>query len=163
MIKRQSQNRVYRQGFTLIEILIVVVILGILAAVVLPRIRNTEDGVARAVFLSNGRMFIMAAIRFRVDTGQFLEDSSSGALPAGFEQYVQAEKWVGGTPIGGVWDAELNSFGITSALGVHFNGSGATRDDAYMAQLDATIDDGDLTTGGFRKIADDRYYYIIAD
>lgn len=163
MINRQSKNRVYRQGFTLIELLIVMVILGALASVVIAQFRNTGEGVASAVFHSNGRMFVKAAIRFRLDTGQFLEDTSSGALPTGFERYVQAENWVGGTPIGGVWDAELNSYGITSALGVHFDGTGATRDDVYMAELDAAIDDGDLTTGGFRKIADDRYYFIIAD
>ena len=163
MINRQSKNRVYRQGFTLIEILIVVVILGILASIVIAQFRDASDDAVRATFLINGKTFVESAMRFRLDTGQFLEDSSSGALPAGFEQYVQAEKWVGGTPIGGVWDAELNSFGITSALGVHFNGSGATRDDAYMVQLDAAVDDGDLATGGFRKIAADRYYFIIAD
>ena len=163
MINRQSKNRVYRQGFTLIEILIVVVILGILASIVIAQFRNASDDAVRATFLINGKTFVEAAMRFQLDTGQFLEDSSSGALPAGFEQYVQAEKWVGGTPIGGVWDAELNSFGITSALGVHFNGSGATRDDAYMAQIDAAVDDGDLATGSFRKIAGDRYYFIIAD
>ena len=163
MINRQSKNGVYRQGFTLIEILIVVVILGILASIVIAQFRDASDDAVRATFLINGKTFVESAMRFRLDTGQFLEDSSSGALPAGFEQYVQPEKWVGGTPIGGVWDAELNSFGITSALGVHFNGSGATRDDAYMVQLDAAVDDGDLATGGFRKIAGDRYYFIIAD
>ncbi len=163
MINRQSQNRVYRQGFTLIEILIVVVILGILAGVVLAQFRSANDDAAKAAFLINGKTFVESAMRFQLDTGQFLEDSSSGALPAGFEQYVQAEKWVGGTPIGGVWDAQLNEDGITSAIGVHFNGTGATRDDAYMQEVDAMIDDGVLAAGGFRKIAGGRYYFIIAD
>ena len=163
MINRPSHNKFYRQGFTLIEILIVVVILGILASVVLGQIGNAVDDAAKAAFVTNGKTFVESAMRFQLDTGEFLEDSSSGALPAGFEQYVQPENWVGGTPIGGVWDAELDSFGITSALGVHFDGSGVTRDDAYMAQLDAVVDDGDLVTGSFRKIDGDRYYFIIAD
>ncbi len=163
MINRQSQNSVSRQGFTLIEILIVVVILGILASVVIAQFRDASGDAMRSTFLINGKTFVESAMRFQLDTGQFLEDSSSGALPAGFEQYVQPEKWVGGTPIGGVWDAELNSFAITSALGVHFNGSGATRDDVYMAQIDAAVDDGDLATGSFRQIAGDRYYFIIVD
>ncbi len=163
MINRPSQNGVFRQGFTLIEILIVVVIVGILASIVIAQFRDASDDSMRATFLINGKTFVEAAMRFQLDTGQFLEDSSSGALPAGFEQYVQPEKWVGGTPIGGVWDAELNSFGITSALGVHFNGAGVTRDDVYMSQIDAAIDDGDLATGGFRRIAGDRYSFIIVD
>jgi len=62
-----------------------------------------------------------------------------------------------------VWDSENNSFGVISALGVHFNGTGDTRDDAFMQQIDANLDDGDLATGGLQKIADDRYYFIVAD
>ena len=76
---------------------------------------------------------------------------------------MQQNKWEGGTPIGGVWDAENNSFGLTSSIGVHFNGMGKTRDDAYMQQIDAAMDDGDLATGGFRKIAGDRYYMVVVE
>ena len=163
MINRSSKSRVSRQGFTLIEILIVIVILGILATVVIAQFRNAGDDAMKSTFLINGKTFVESAMRFQLDTGQFLEDSGSGALPAGFEQYVQAEKWVGGTPIGGVWDVELNDNGITSGIGVHFNGAGVTRDDLYMQGIDAMVDDGDLATGGFRQIAADRYYFIIAD
>ena len=77
--------------------------------------------------------------------------------------YVQQNKWEGGTPVGGVWDAELNSFGLTSSIGVHFNGTGRTRDDTYMRQIDAAMDDGDLATGSFRKIAGDRYYMVVVE
>jgi len=56
---------------------------------------------------------------------------------------------------------ELNSFGITSALGVHFN-DGTNPGDAYMQEIDQIYDDGNLATGGFQKIAVNRYYFIIA-
>ena len=55
------------------------------------------------------------------------------------------------------------NIGLTSALGVHFNGMGETRDDAYMSGIDAVVDDGNLSTGGFRKLAGDRYYFILED
>ncbi len=32
-----------------------------------------------------------------------------------------------------------------------------------MQQIDAAMDDGDLATGGFRKIADDRYYMVVVE
>ena len=48
-----------------------------------------------------------------------------------------------------------------SAFGVHFNGTGNTQDDAYMTEIDRTLDDGDLTTGAFQKIDSDRYYNIV--
>lgn len=52
--------------------------------------------------------------------------------------------------------------GPLPAVGVHFWGGGPAKDDAYMQQIDAVVDDGELTTGWFRKIAGDRYYFIIA-
>ncbi len=89
MINRPSHNNSYRQGFTLIEILIVVVILGILASVVLGQFGNAADDAARSTFVTNGKTFVESAMRFQLDTGQFLEDSSCGDLPNGFEDYVQ--------------------------------------------------------------------------
>ena len=52
---------------------------------------------------------------------------------------------------------------MTSALGVHFDGTGQTRDDMYMREIDALVDDGDLATGRFRKLEDGRYYSIIRE
>ena len=57
----------------------------------------------------------------------------------------------------------MNSFGVTSAIGVHFDGTGETRAVGYMAALDLEYDDGDLATGGFRQLAADRYYWIIIE
>jgi prepilin-type N-terminal cleavage/methylation domain-containing protein len=151
-----------RRGFTLIEVLIVVVILGILATIVLATFRGTTEDAEQTAFTASGRIFSDAALRYWIDNREYLEDASSGVLPAGFEPYVLESAW-GETPIGGVWDTELNSFGIVSALGVHFDGTGETRGDAYMLEIDAVVDDGDLTTGGFRRLAGDRYYFVLAD
>ncbi|MCP3905976.1 MAG: type II secretion system protein [Planctomycetes bacterium] len=157
-----SPRPAHRRGFTLIEILIVVTILGILASIVIALVNVTTEDAQRTAFVSSGRVFSKAAQRFWLDNGGPLEDASSGVLPAGFDPYVQETAW-GETPIGGVWDTELNSFGIGSALGVHFDGTGQTRDDTFMTEVDLVADDGDLTTGSFRKLAADRYYFVLAD
>lgn len=158
-----SSPRPRNRAFTLIEILIVVVILGILAAIVIPQFTEASGDAARAAFITNGRTFSQAAVRFQLDHGAYPEDAGSGVLPAGFDDYIQRSRWEGGTPIGGVWDAENNSFGLTSSVGVHFDGTGDTQDAAYMLELDTIYDDGDLATGGFRQIAGDRYYFVVAE
>jgi len=163
MIRQSTRKGEPAGGFTLIEILIVVVILGVLAAIVLPQFVGVTGDVERATFVADVRIFANCARRYMLDTGGYLEDSASGVCPAGFEPYMQEAKWEEITPIGGLWDAELDSFGIKSAFGVHFNGEGETRDDAYMLLIDDAFDDNDLATGAFRKIADGRYYFILED
>jgi len=150
-------------GFTLVEILIVVVILGLIAAMIIISLGDSQRETRQTAFVSDLKSFAQAATLFQAKTGDFLEDSASGELPAGFEDFIDENAWVRITPIGGVWDSEFESFGIISALGVHFDGSGSTRDDPFMAEIDEMLDDGDLATGVFRKIADARYYYVIKD
>ncbi|MBT8485301.1 MAG: type II secretion system protein [Phycisphaerales bacterium] len=157
-----TSRRRLQTGFTLIEILIVVVILGILAAIVLSLFGTSSQNAQRTAFATSGRILTDAAVRYRLDTRDYLEDAASGVLPIGFAPYIQETAW-GETPIGGVWDTELNSFGVTAALGVHFDGTGETRGDLYMLGLDDMMDDGDLTSGEFRKLAADRYYFVLAD
>lgn len=156
-------QRKFGAGFTLIEILIVVSILAGLAAIVLPLFADAIGGAEQTAFIADMRVFIDAATIYTEDTGLYLEDSSSGDLPTGWDPYVKASAWTSTTPIGGVWDFELDSHGIKSAFGVHFDGTGATRNNTYMQQIDVIFDDGDLTTGGFRQIAADRYYFILED
>ncbi len=164
MMNRKTKKTTTRShGFTLIELMIVMVILGILASLVLARVRNVTDDAARTTFLTNVRAYVTAAHRYRLTTNGYLPATASGDLPVGFETYIMPEAWVRRTTIGGRWDVELNTFGVTSALGVHFTGPEAQPDDAYMQEIDASLDDGDLATGAFQKLDVDRFYFIIAE
>jgi len=156
-----DRNPYRSRGFTLVEILIVVVILGILAAMVIPMFTDFTDEATQLVFISDMQTYSTAAQYYMADVGDYLEDSSSGQLPLGWSPYVNDDKWLGGPSIGGVWDFELDSFGIKSAFGVHFNVASDHPGDPYMLKIDTMFDDGNLSTGGFRKIANDRYYFIL--
>ncbi|MGF1634967.1 MAG: type II secretion system protein [Phycisphaerae bacterium] len=150
-------------GFTLIEILVVVIILGILAAITFASFGTSLDESRQKSFATNLRQFTEAAMIYHATTDTYPEDSSSGELAEALEPYIDKVAFERPTPIGGVWDFEADDLGgWTAAVGVHFNGTGDTRDDAFMLVLDDLLDDGDLSTGGFQKPENDRYYAIIS-
>ena len=152
---------IQRPGFTLMEILIVVVILAVLAAIVIPAFASATEDTRKAAFAQDLRAFEGGLLRYEVDHGAFPPDGGSGTVPTGLAPYVNVPKWEGGTPIGGVWDNETDDV-VRCGMGVHFNGSGATRDATYMADIDAMVDDGDVSTGGFRQFGD-RYYTVLRE
>ncbi|MEO1008203.1 MAG: prepilin-type N-terminal cleavage/methylation domain-containing protein [Planctomycetota bacterium] len=150
-----------RRAFTLVEILIVVVILGVLAAIVAPQAANAMDDVKQTAFVGEMRTLVDAASVFRAREGYWIGDGGSGQIPAGFEDYVDEADFEAGTPIGGVWDTEARpDYDVTLAIGVHFIGGDAPTVE-YMEQVDAIADDGDLATGAFQEFSSDRFYFIV--
>jgi len=150
------------RGFTLVEILIVVVILGVLAAIVVPQAANAAGNAAQTAFARNVKQFSNAAMMHRSRTGFWIGDGGSGQLPDGLEDFVDEEYWENGTPIDGSWDSESRpDYDFTLGIGVHFQDAEGQKDEAYMAVVDSILDDGDLTTGGFQQVASDRFYFIV--
>lgn len=155
-------NTNQRHGFTLIEILIVVVILGILAATVIVQVVDARKDTEKIAFITSGRIFADAALRFRLEYGAYPNDTMPGNLPDGFAEYINYQAWLADTPIGGQWDAELNEDGIISAVGVVFDNSNR-KSAEYMREIDTAMDDGNLNTGFFRRFNADRYFFIVDD
>ena len=104
----RCSQRVYQAGFTLIEIMVVVVILGILAAIVVPRVMNRPD-VARVVKAKQDIRTLESALNiYRLDnyhypsTQQGLEalvKKPSGDPPApnwkpgGYIEHLPKDPW----------------------------------------------------------------------
>lgn len=65
-MKEQRQNQ---RGFTLIEVMVVVVILGILAAIVVPRLLDEPEKARRTSAATQIRSFEEALGMFRLDNG----------------------------------------------------------------------------------------------
>lgn len=150
------------RGFTLVEILIVIIVLGILAAIITPGFANAAEGARQTSFAQNNRAYAAAVDRFRIENSRYPVDSNTGTLPAEMIPYINPAEFSETTPIGGRWDIESFDSGVTCAVGVHFNGDGQTRDDAYMTIIDQILDNGDLETGRFQRIGAGRYYVIVA-
>ena len=69
------------RGFTLIEILVVVVILGILAAIVVPRIMDRPDEAKRVAAKADVGAIVQALKLYRLDNGFYPStDQGLGAL-----------------------------------------------------------------------------------
>jgi prepilin-type N-terminal cleavage/methylation domain-containing protein len=162
MERRTQAARRHAGAFTLVEILIVVLLIALLAAIALPQFRAPQEDARHVAFINDLQVFAEAAKLFRIRTGDHLKDADTGLLPEGWGEYVNARRWVRTTPIGGAWDVERDSYGVVSALGVDFSGGGEDRDDAYMLEIDRLCDDGRLDTGQFRKLAEGLYFYVLA-
>jgi prepilin-type N-terminal cleavage/methylation domain-containing protein len=162
---KRPQNLQTRRtlGFTLIEILIVVVILGIIAGIVITQFTDIGEDAEQTAFITSGKTFVRAAQRYYLDNKSYPNDAP-GTLPAGFEKYITGHQFEAVTPVGGLWDTSENAFGVKASLGVFFGAGAPTphQDDAFMQEIDAIIDDGDLSTGGFRKMSNTRYFWVVA-
>ncbi|MEM0914207.1 MAG: prepilin-type N-terminal cleavage/methylation domain-containing protein [Planctomycetota bacterium] len=151
-----------RSAFTLIEILIVVVILGILAAIVVPQFSNATTPARYSVFVNDLTGMGRALQIYMVDTGNPIPDGTSGTLHSDLEGHIRSGAFNGGTPIGGVYDTEEpgGDAGPIGGVGVHFDNGDYPGDDV-MIEIDTMIDDGDLTTGMCQKFGADRYYLLV--
>ena len=149
-----------RQGFTLIEIMVVVFVLGVLAALMVPAFTRYMHNTKATTFAKDISTLAAAGNQYAMESGLWVEDSASGTFPPELEGYFSQRKFELGSSLGGVWDFENYDLGdFTSAVGVH----GPNLGDEIFAMVDQRIDDGNLRTGIFQKLASDRYYLVIED
>ena len=87
-------------------------------------------------------------------------DRGSGILDPTLTSYLKANDFeVGNSPIGGVWDVEINKSSVTCAVGVHL----PTVPNRQLQQIAALIDDGDTANGQLRFLSGDRFYWMIIE
>lgn len=148
-----------QKGFTLLEIMIVVIILGLLAVMSLPAIRNARMSAQNTRFISDLRLFRGAIDNYIFEAGDYPPDGPTGNLPAVLVDYIKQEDFERGTTLGGSWDTETNDSGVTCAIGV----DDLTVSNEQLLLIDEQIDDGDIATGQLRKLANDRYYWVLVE
>lgn len=154
-----------RRAFSLVELVIVAVVVGLLVALAVPRLSRAAHSAAEHSFARELRVFADAVALYYAENpaAAVLEDSNTGELPAGLEGYLDAAAWADGTPLGGGWDHENQAIGFTAGLGVVFGDT--SRVDA-MRRVDALIDDGDLRAGSFQTATNQylntRFYFDVS-
>ncbi len=136
-----------RRGFTLVEVMIVVAIIGLLAVIALPSLIRARQDTQRNAFINDLRIARDAFELFAINRGYFPEDRWPGIIPDGMDEYLTKFRWDEPTPIGGYWDWDNGQFGFRAGISVFQ----PDRTPAEMREIDRRIDDGNLSTGAFRQ------------
>jgi prepilin-type N-terminal cleavage/methylation domain-containing protein len=150
-----------RRGFTLIEVLIVVIVLGVLATVVIAQFSGVTFDAQQAAFATSARTFIRAAELYKLDHGSYPDAAAPGQVPPGMEPYITVQQWQSATPFGGQWDCASDGFGFTFSLGVFFPPPVQPQEEEYMLRFDQTYDDGNLDTGSFQQMSNSHFFYVV--
>jgi prepilin-type N-terminal cleavage/methylation domain-containing protein len=133
-----------RDAFTLVEIMVVVVIIGLLAAIAIPAFQRVRERSFASRYANDFRQFESAFQRYATEFGQWPPTGPAGTIPAGMTGYLP------------------DSFSTTSAMGGNFQWTGPScyillrntnATDSVMQHVDTVLDDGNLSSGEFIKVA----------
>lgn len=148
-----------RSGFTLVEIMIVVVVIGLLAALAIPAFRKVRIQSYASRLANDYRIFAGAFEVYALEIGTWPADGMGNSLPVDAEPYFEGTAWYQTAPNGGFWDWEVNRLGFVASVGLT-EGDGI--DPEVFLRVDEMLDDGDLSSGTFRQTGG-RYVYILQE
>lgn len=154
----EEGRRGSRAGYTLVEIMIVVAIIGLLAVIALPsfaRVRVIASGIQVA---NNLRVFGHAFAQYAIEHGSYPPDNHE-ELPAGMEGYIDAADFNVTTAIGGRYNWEGPDQYAFAGVSV----SSSSYPQEELTRIDAAVDDGDLSTGQYRVPGNGRFTFIIEE
>lgn len=156
---RNETTVIWKQGMTLVEVLMAVAIIGLLAALLFPSINRVIRSRENAQCASHLRAAMLAFTMYRSETGSYPPDKYPGQIPpemiAFFAELNIDDWWSQPTELGGQWDWD-NGYNFKYSVSI----SNPTAGTEQLAEFDRLIDDGNLDTGNFRKIGT-HYHYII--
>jgi prepilin-type N-terminal cleavage/methylation domain-containing protein len=155
-VRRFSGNGFSRPrpaGFTLVEIMIVVVIIGLLAAMAIPAFQRSRQRSQAARLTNDFRQFDSAFQRYLLENGAAPPASTGpGVVPAGMAGYLPTAFTLP-SPLGGsyMWSGPSSNIVLL----------GTSASDSVMTMVDTALDDGNLATGDFTKFSATNFGYRV--
>jgi prepilin-type N-terminal cleavage/methylation domain-containing protein len=138
------RHRKNAAAFTLVEIMVVVVIIGLLAALGVPAFMRAQQRSQAARLANDFRQFDAAFQRYLMENGTAPATAGVGVIPTGMAGFLP-DAYTKASPMGGgyLWSGPSSSNVVLI---------GSTANDTVMQLVDTALDDGNLTTGNFTKI-----------
>jgi len=141
-----------RRGFTLVEIMVSVTILGILIAIAVPTYRHFQRRAENTTFVNNLRIFSQAFETFAMKYGAWPPTAGPGVVPFIDSNRTMSGEfrdvdWMAPTSVGGNWQWNFSS---SSHPRAYISVVNVTATTSQMTEIDAILDDGILTSGNFK-------------
>jgi prepilin-type N-terminal cleavage/methylation domain-containing protein len=149
-------------GFTLVELIVVILVIGILAAVAAPKVLSVSDDAIAQSILSTAKTVLQAAELHQAEQGKLPEDDTIGNFPPDFQGYLSTKVFAQETPLGGRynWDGPPWTSDTDGKLLLHFSEGTATTTLKFYQAMEASADDGSATTGWIRA-SDKRIFFLL--
>jgi prepilin-type N-terminal cleavage/methylation domain-containing protein len=154
-----------RQGFTLMELMIIVTIIGLLAILAIPAIHEARRRSRDTSFINDLRNLSNNVFyQYALSHGGYPDAAAPGVLPADVAGYLRPSfDYSAETPIGGNWEWDRGATPADKVDGICYAGLSVhlpARTSAQMTRIDGMFDDGNLGSGLFRSRTDG-YIYIL--
>ena len=141
-------------GFSLIEVMVVVVIIGLLAVIAIPTFLLAQEQSYASRIANDLRTFSAEFEIYRMQYGVWPEDCQQGEVPSELSKELQ--KFGQPAITKDTWDWENHAVGVVAGISLY----GKNGEESVMIRVDEIIDDGQLSTGRFIENGE-RYTWIM--